>query len=160
MKHKALAYDFSRSIRHYFPEAHYYKIPDAPIYSGSVRIPVYKPYDAYMSYNSGFTAIEFKTWNHKRFKLSDIRDHQVAGLWEVSNSGNEGFFVLCNSEKNNTIYFIRISDWAAFVDILLEENVKSFTFEMLEEYCKYFSCPRTRLPKGYGWDLKTFGGYL
>jgi len=95
MRESVFQGEWIRSLLHFYPDAHTWKIPDMPRSAESRFVPS-KPYDCYLFRNGKFIAMELK-WQKTltAFPFGAVSEWQVKNLQQVQD--NRGFpFVILN----------------------------------------------------------------
>ena len=128
-----------RAFKHYYPNAHYYKIPDP------IRCEAHRPYDAQFFMDGKYWAFEYKMMKKvEAFPFDKIEDHQVFNLRQVRDNGGHAYFIInyrANvTEKQRKLYGIEEKkiNMAFVVDIVdtlaaMKRGERSFPVKWLLE---------------------------
>ena len=143
-REKTFSREIKNSIEKQLQPCHYHKIPDA-IFNPRGSFNPEKKYDAYVTYQGCFTAMEYKIHKNKNaFALSNLRLIQRASLLEAHRSGCNAYVVLgIRYEKIRKTYFIPIVQYVAEM-----EKRKSIPLSDLEQF------PQLSWAGGGEWYLK------
>lgn len=167
MKESNFQLEMRHAIQHYYPNAHYEKIPDQPRFGGEkIRYPVLRPYDAFTVIKGSFFAFEYKM--HKKplgFYFDRVSDKQIERLKSAKKAAavkEGGAFILINCRyiyKGQKYNFVLPFDIDDFVDIRKsyeQQGKKSLPLEAQLEFLK----DKVALERqGSFWDIpKLVGG--
>ena len=113
-----------KAFNHYYPNAHYYKIPDP------IRREAHRPYDSYFFKDKLFWALEYKIMKKvEAFPFSHIEDHQIFNLRRVYGNGGFAYFIInyraSVTEKQRKLYGIEEKKINVVFIITIEQTLEA-----------------------------------
>jgi len=130
----------------------YNKIPDS---GNAQRFSVKKPFDAWAVFDGTVIAMEFKMHKSSRaWAFDHVKEHQLDGLFHVSDSGGCGCVILNVRYKGyNRAFVIDVYRFTEECKHYCRElNRKSFPLSEIESL--WAEIPRNKGNKEYPWDIK------
>jgi len=167
LKERIFITEWKNSIRVYFPNAHVFKIPDQPMFSGvESRFTLAKPYDLFALIKGKFFAFECKLMRTlTAFPFDRVAEHQLESLWEVKRAGGFAYVVInyrCDSvpEKTTRKFSLEskrymkvfLFDIDNFDKLSAGISAASLSFEAVLAHGKIFNRGSLGRDKG-GWDV-------
>jgi penicillin-binding protein-related factor A (putative recombinase) len=162
VKEKDFQHELHASFTHFFPDAYYYKIPDAS------RVDTARPFDAEFLHKGQYWALEFKQMKTlDNMPLSHILDHQLFNLKCVEKNGGKGYFLInyrapvaskafyefiIHEKKINMTFVVA----PCVIDLMMGRNMKSIPFMDLWEHTERIEWDKVEYMKSDGTRAEKF----
>jgi penicillin-binding protein-related factor A (putative recombinase) len=150
MKETVFQNEIRKSIKFFYPMAHYKKIPDPSI--RDINQTAKRPYDSYYVYKDIFIAIECKQMKKpEAFPFMKVENHQVYNLLNVRSGFNVGLLLInyrflfsekqmekygTEQKKHNFAVVLDVKEYTNLIYMHKHLNKKSIPFQLFWQLYK------------------------